>query len=351
MGTGSLRRIAALTVLATISVLAGGAVSVPAQLTVPDTTVTTPTLTVPSTTVRVPSTTTTVTTPTLTTPDSTVEAPAPKTSTTAVTEPVDDVKKTVSSAPSTGATTGGDSGGGDTVGVGGTLSGVTGNLEKTSTAAAGDGGRTIGASGSGPGGGGGTTGGPGGGGIFGSGFGGGSSAAGVGSLATMLAGASSWQLRSVLEQLEGCLLALPAADRRVLSLRAGLDGAPLSRTQVGQRVGLSPRGVRSTERRALNRLQFAATNTGCAASVVGPFDPAGIGNLAPQLVLAGAVPVNAGSAAGDFAQTRGIVGRAASPLFQLGGGGQGGPAWAIVLFTVLLSVSLAALTREVRHSV
>jgi hypothetical protein len=86
--------------------------------------------------------------------------------------------------------------------------------------------------------------------------------------------------------------------------------------------------------------------------VVGPFDPAGIGNLAPQLVLAGAVPVigTGGGAAGDFTQARGIVDRSASPLFGLSGSGSGGPAWAIILFTVLLSVSIAALTRELRHS-
>ena len=54
--------------------------------------------------------------------------------------------------------------------------------------------------------------------------------------------------------------------------------------------------------------------------------------------------------AGDFAQARGIVSRAASPLFDLGGGGDGGPAWAIILFTVLFSVSIAALTRELRSS-
>jgi hypothetical protein len=108
--------------------------------------------------------------------------------------------------------------------------------------------------------------------------------------------------------------------------------------------------VRNSERRALNRLQYAAATTSCAAAVVGPFDPAGIGNLAPQLVLAGAVPVNGSSATGEFAQVRGIVGRSASPLFDLGTGGQGGPAWAIILFTVLLSISIAALTREVRQS-
>jgi hypothetical protein len=131
-------------------------------------------------------------------------------------------------------------------------------------------------------------------------------------------------------------------------MRAGLNGAPLSRTQVGQRLGLSPQAVRNRERRALNRLQYAAATTSCAAVVVGPFDPAGIGDLSPQVVLAGAVPV--GVVAGNIAQTRGIVGQSVSPLFGLSGGDGSGPAWAIILFSVLLSVALAALTREVRHS-
>ncbi len=366
MGTGSLRRIAALTLLATIAVLAGAAASVPAQISVPSTTVTTPTVTVPSTTVRVPSTTTTVTTPQLSTPKPAVKAPAvkapavkapaPKPAVKAptvknlapkpaagVSDPVKSITNTVSGAPSTGS-------------AGGTVKQTLGAVSGAAGTSSGDvAARTIGGAAStaggmtyfsnpAGGGGGGTTGVPGG-------FGAGSAGAGGGgSLATMLAGASSKELRLVLQQLEGCLSALPAADRRVISLRAGLAGAPLSRAQVGQRVGMSPKGVRRTERRALNRLQFAAANTGCAASVVGPFDPAGIGNLSPQVVLAGAVPVNSASATNNFAQARGIIGQSASPLFALGSGGQGGPAWAIILFTVLLSVSVAALTREVRHS-
>ena len=112
-------------------------------------------------------------------------------------------------------------------------------------------------------------------------------AAGPGTLALMLAGASPKQLRNVLAHLEGCLPALPAIDRQVISMRAGLNGAPLTRPQVGARLGLSRQAVRQTEHRALNRLQYAAANTGCAANVVGPFDAAGIGNLLPQLVIVG----------------------------------------------------------------
>ena len=396
MGTGSLKRIAALCLLATFAVWAGGALSVPAQISVPGTTVTAPTttVTVPSTTVRVPSTTTTASTPsvTVTTPKPapkvttpTVKAPAPKPAP-AVGKTVEKVTKKVPSAPSGGGTSGsgggvvkktidavgnvggtsggsgsGTSGSGGGVDVGSTVGGLTGSLADTATGAVGTGGRTgsLSAAGgpgtgaglaagpggmtflAGAGGGGGTAGGAGGG-SFGSG-------SGAGSLAAMLSGAGAKELRAVLAQLEGCLPALPAGERRVLSMRAGLNGAPLSRGQVAQRLGVSRNAVRTTERRALNRLQLAAANTGCAVAVVGPFDPAGIGNLAPQLVHAGAVAVS-GAGSGDFAPARGIVGRSASPLFDLGGGSGGGPAWAIILFTVLLSVSVAALTRELRQS-
>ncbi len=60
--------------------------------------------------------------------------------------------------------------------------------------------------------------------------------------------------------------------------------------------------------------------------------------------------LTAGTPTGDFTQTRGILPRATEPLFDLGGGGGSGPAWAIILFTVLFSVSIAALTRELRSS-
>jgi hypothetical protein len=169
----------------------------------------------------------------------------------------------------------------------------------------------------------------------------------------LAAGASSKQLRAALEQFEGCLPALLPLDRRVLSMRAGAGGAPLSRLQVAARLGVSRGAVRAAERRGLTRLVVTAQQTGCATTVVGPFDPAGIGTLTAQVAIAGAVPVNGAGAkaGGDFGTTRGIQARSSSPLFDLGGASEGGPAWAIVLFTVMFSVSIAALMREVRSSV
>ena len=420
MGMGSLKRIAALCVLATFAVMAAGGLSVHA-LDLPGTqvTVTTP-VPVTTPTVRVPST------PTVTTPvpapkpvsKPVVKTPAPVKQ---VTKPVtnvvkktvpkttDTVKKAVPQTTGTvkdtikkaapqatkpvdkvaGKTTGkvkdgtktitqtatgggsGSGGGGTSGGSGsrGGPSGPAGPIVDTLTGVVGGGTSAGSAVLSGSVGGqstlasagtatyfGGPGGGPGGtfgGGSSAGGFRGGASAGGFAPLAMMLAGASPKQLRSVLAHLEGCLPALPAVDRQVISMRAGLNGAPLTRPQIGARLGMSRQMVRQTERRALNRLQYAAASTDCAATVVGPFDAAGIGNLLPQLVVAGAVPVNmtAGSdPAGDFAQARGIVSPSASPLFDLGGGGDSGPAWAIILFTVLFSVSIAALTRELRHS-
>jgi hypothetical protein len=400
---GSLRRIAALCFLATFAVMAAGGLSVHA-LDLPGTSVTVPTTTttVPVPTVRVPSTPTVVTPPPA--PKPVVKAPAPA-PVKQVTQPVTNVVKkavpqttnTVKNAvpqttstvkkavPQTspvtqqgtdtvrtgtktitqtlaGSGSGGGSGGGSAGSTGSLVGGVTGVLGGTQGTAGSTSGLLSQAGGNsnlapgmatyfgGPGGPGGTFGGGSAGG-----FGGDAGAAGNGSppLAMMLAGASPKQLRSVLEHLEGCLPALPAVDRRVISMRAGLNGAPLTRPQIGARLGLSRQTVRQTERRALNRLQYAAANTSCAAAVVGPFDVAGIGSLLPQLVFAGAVPVNTfagGDPAGDFAQARGIVSPSASPLFDLGGGGESGPAWAIILFTVLFSVSIAALTRELRSS-
>jgi hypothetical protein len=234
------------------------------------------------------------------------------------------------------------------MGLGGTSAGG-GLLGGTSTGSPGAGALTVlgGPGGGGPGG----VGGAGTGGFGGP--GGGAAAGGGHSLGAMLAGASALQLRAVLEELQGCIPALPQRDRRVISMRAGLNGAtPMSRTQVATQLGMSRASVRTVERRALNRLQYAANTTGCAASVVGPFDPTGVGSLMPQLLYAGAVPVATKDAvvAGNPAAASASAG-SGSALLDLNGGAQGGPAWMIVLFTVLLSVSIAALTRELRSNI
>ena len=364
MGMGSLKRIAALCALGLLGLLVAGGVSVPAAVTLPSTDPVTSTLdsvtsTVPTTTVRVPSTST-VTTPapppveptktvesTTTTVTNTVKSVTSsptKTTTTSgsgssgssggsVTKPIDSATQTVGD---TAATTTGSVGGSSSTGSGSGLIGGTSSGGSSGTSGSGAGTQIFGGGPSGP------AGPTGGGGSFGAG-------GGPGSLSAMLAaGISSKQLRAALEQFAGCLPALPLLDRRVLSMRAGAGGAPLSRSQIATRLGLSRGAVRAAE-----RLVVTAEQTGCATTIVGPFDPAGIGTLIPQVTIAGAVPVKGAGAAyagGDLGATHGVQARSASPLFDLGGAPEGGPAWAIILFTVVFSVSIAALMRELRSS-
>jgi hypothetical protein len=397
MGLGTLKRIAALCTLGTLAVMAAGAMNVGAALTLPSTDPVTnavpQSVTVPSTTVTVPSTTTTVTTPPVTvqTPDPPAPPPTPSVpkpsvpstssggggsggssssppKSSPVKNVVDTVTNTAGSLTSDGGSGGGGGGGGSPTKTVSPIIGSVLSLTGTRSGSSGPAGSAVvtdqagrviayvPGGDSGPGGGpgifGGGPGAPGGPGglFFGSGGPGSPGGGGPGSLSAMLAGADSAQLHAALEQLAGCMPALPILDRRVLSMRAGLDRSALSRSQVASRLGMSQRAIRRAERRGLDRLQYAAQTTGCATLTVGPFDPAGIGSLIPQLALSGAVPGQAGVLAGAYGNDRGIQARAAEPLFNLGDASKSGPAWAIVLFTVLFSVAMAALMRELRSS-
>jgi hypothetical protein len=193
-----------------------------------------------------------------------------------------------------------------------------------------------------------------GGGIFGSGPRGG----GGGGLPPTLSAAGAKQLRSALELLEGCMSAIAPLDRQVLSMRAGGEGAPpLSRRQVASRLGVSTRQVRFSERRGLSGLRTAAEQTGCAGPVGGPFAVSGIGAVALVAFASGPSGVTAGQdgAAGaggsGYIPARQAEPGSESPLARLTNGGESGPAWLVVLVTVLFSVSIAGLLRELRGSV
>ena len=390
MGMGSLKRIAALTALATCSVMVTGAVEVgalPGVPTVPEVNV--PSTTVPSTTTTVPSTpvtpTTTVTTPTVTTPTVTTpdapppppkpgvavpKAPAPSTPKLPAGSgsPEKAVSNLTSPAGGGSGTGGGSGGGGSVVRVPSSPTAAVERLTGSGTSAP-----TSGAIGGATAGGGATNpalqalaffdgpGGPGGTGAGGAGsgvFGGGGAAGGGGGgrLPANLSVAAARQLRSALELLEGCMSAIAPLDRQVLGMRAGSGGAgPLSRTQVAARLGLSPREVRFSERRGLSGLRTAAQQTGCAGPVGGPFAPSGIGPLplaaaamTPALASPGAAASGGGNA---YVPARQAEPGAESPLAGLSGSGQSGPAWLVVLFTVLFSVSIAGLMRELRSSI
>ena len=394
MGKG-LQRIAALTASATAALMAMGAIEVGALVgvsvpPVTTTTTTVPQVTGPSTTVTAPSTPvtpkTTVTTPTVTTP---APPPTPKVTTPKVTTPKVTPKSTPTtpnSGPGSGSgaaqkivtdVTGtvGGGGGGSSSGSSAPAKAVTG-LASTGTAAlgstgagAGSGTATSGAGSgnaalqalgffggaSGPGG----SAGPGGPGAPGGGSGGGQNvfAAGGrrGGLPPTLTDAQARQLRSALLLLEGCMSAIAPLDRQVLLMRAGAGGTPpLARDQVAKRLGVPARQVRLSERRGLSGLRTAAAETGCAGAAGGPFSVAGIG-MSPLLALAPASPggaalaaANAGS--GGYLAAREAGPGAESPLAQLADGGGSGPAWLIVLVTVLFSVAVAALMRELRTS-
>lgn len=63
------------------------------------------------------------------------------------------------------------------------------------------------------------------------------------------------EMRRTVHALRGCLGSLPALEARVLSLRAGLAGQPLSRRATARRVELSTRSTARAERRGLRTLQ------------------------------------------------------------------------------------------------
>jgi hypothetical protein len=393
MGKG-LQRIAALTLSATAALMAVGTIEVGALVgvsaptvttTVPQLTVTAPetSVTVPETSVTVPSTPvtpkTTVTTPTVKTPP----PPAPKVSTPKVTTPKVPAPTGTSGSGSgsttqkivsgvTGTVGGGGGAGGGSPGGSASPTGTVTDALSTGTSALGSG------SGGGSGGAGGASSGSSalralgffGGGSASGGTGGPAGPAGPGGAAggqnvfaaggrggglpPTLTAAQAKQLRAALSLLEGCMSAIAPLDRQVLAMRAGTGGtAPLARSQVAARLGVPARQVRLSERRGLSGLRTAAAQTGCAGAAGGPFSVAGIA-MSPLLAftpenLGGAAVAAAGGPGGYIAAREAGPG-AESPLARLTDGGESGPAWLIVLVTVLFSVAVAALTRELRTS-
>jgi hypothetical protein len=68
-------------------------------------------------------------------------------------------------------------------------------------------------------------------------------------------------------RLAGCLDELRYASRRVLMLRSGYGpGAPLSRSQVVDRLDLAARRVKRLERRGLRRLRTLQRQVGCGGN-------------------------------------------------------------------------------------
>jgi hypothetical protein len=102
----------------------------------------------------------------------------------------------------------------------------------------------------------------------------------------------------------------------------------------------------------------AAEQTGCAGPVGGPFALSSIGPLpisliatTPAVETAAMQAAVVGGGGSGYVPARQAEPGVESPLARLTGDGGTGPAWIVVLVTVLLSVSIAGLMRELRHSV
>jgi DNA-directed RNA polymerase sigma subunit (sigma70/sigma32) len=60
----------------------------------------------------------------------------------------------------------------------------------------------------------------------------------------------------------GALEVLPSRERRIVELRFGFRGEPLTLDAIGQHLGLTRERVRQLERRALGRMRAATDASG-----------------------------------------------------------------------------------------
>jgi len=104
-----------------------------------------------------------------------------------------------------------------------------------------------------------------------------------------------------------CLGELPARQRRVLRLRAGIGrGDPASRATVARRLELPLTRVRQAERRGLRALRrFGRTGCGAASATDGADAGTGLGAAAPGGGPAAATSVLASGSGGAGAAGRG----------------------------------------------
>jgi hypothetical protein len=108
------------------------------------------------------------------------------------------------------------------------------------------------------------------------------------------------RFRRKVRALAGCLGAVSGLERRVLELRAGLNGAaPHSRSYTAKRLRISARRAAIAERRGLRRLESANRSSGCAA-------PARGGSATHSAGTATAVPVLAGILGSAVADRGGV---------------------------------------------
>jgi hypothetical protein len=162
-------------------------------------------------------------------------------------------------------------------------------------------------------------------------------------------------IRSALAPLIGCFYGLSQPELTVIDLRAGFNGQlPHTRQQAARRLGTSPRQIRLTEQRALQRLNGLARTRGCGGTtefvggvtVVGGF--IGPAELAiNRSLVAFGNPAYQGFEQSSFGRL-GQVPAFGSPgplPASFGSGTSGGSTWAIQLLTIMLLVALVGFRR------
>jgi hypothetical protein len=134
------------------------------------------------------------------------------------------------------------------------------------------------------------------------------------------------------QRLEACLVALPARERRVVALRAGLgQRRPITRAGVARLLHIPAGSVRWIERRGIRELRDAERRGNCSsAGVAGaaPVTPGTAGLPAAATVPGGAPESTAeggaqldwlGSASGDArGGVKGATAVSPPPLFTIG---------------------------------
>jgi hypothetical protein len=181
------------------------------------------------------------------------------------------------------------------------------------------------------------------------------------------------RLRRIVRRLDACLPAIDAAQRRVLTLRAGLGPAPArSRAQVAQRLGVRVGRVVRLERRGVRTLRRLDRATNCApgagpapvtegvsvlAGLGAPFGPAAaspVGGTTTVLAASGAPSTAAKASPGggtrhDDPRAKGGVESASAeqPATLLppapGSGGDRTPVFVLIGLLVLLGFGFRAL--------
>ena len=164
-------------------------------------------------------------------------------------------------------------------------------------------------------------------------------------------------MRSALAPLMGCFYGLPQPELTVVNLRAGFNGQlPHTRQQAARRLGTSPRQVRLTEQRALQRLNGLARTQGCggvtefvgAVTVVnGLIGPAEI--AINRTLVAFGNPGYQGFTQSGFSRL-GQAPEFSSPgplPASFGSGSSNGSTWASQLLAIMLLVALLGFRRFV----